>query len=254
MKQEINYSRYVDRYLDGVMNSNEKIWFEKELEGNKELQESVSFHRRIMSAIADTEIVDLQNQLDTIHKQSYKPWTRAKHLSGNPKKILYALGGIAATVVILMFVWVNSVKNNASTADLFAQYYQPAEINMSFRTAEDIVDRDLRSAMVFYETRNYRQAIQLFEKILEGDQSRIGLNLYSGISNMEISEYAKANENFRRIIDHKANAFIESAEWYLGLCYLKTGDVTKAIEIFQAIADSDGYYRKEAKKVLNRIK
>jgi TolA-binding protein len=71
---------------------------------------------------------------------------------------------------------------------------------------------------------------------------------------MEINEYAKANENFKRIIDHKANAFIESAEWYLGLCYLKTGDINKATEIFQTIAVSEGYYKKEARKVLKRIK
>lgn len=254
MKQEINYSRYVDRYLDGVMESDEKIWFEKELENNEELKSEVSFQKRLLNVLADSEILDLNSQLEDIHSQVYKPWARSINLPLRSRKTLYILGSMAATIAVLMFVWLNSAKNNISSAELYAEYYQPAEINMSFRTAEDIVDKDLRSAMLLYEDKEYSKAISLFEKILSTDDSRIGLNLYSGISYMELSHYAEANENFKRIIDHKANAFIESAQWYLGLCYLKTGEIDKANEIFQAIASSEGYYKKEARKVLKKIR
>ena len=125
---------------------------------------------------------------------------------------------------------------------------------MSFRTAENVVDNDLRSAMILYEQKEYTKAIELFENILKADESRIGLNLYTGISHMEIKEYAEANKNFKKIIDHKANAFIESAEWYLGLCYLMTDDTVKAEEIFVDIAGKNGYYRKEAKRILKMLK
>ena len=70
---------------------------------------------------------------------------------------------------------------------------------------------------------------------------------------MEIKQYDEANKNFKRIIDHKANAFIESAEWYLGLCYLMTNDNLKAREVFEDIASSDGYYKKEARRILKKI-
>jgi tetratricopeptide (TPR) repeat protein len=125
---------------------------------------------------------------------------------------------------------------------------------MSFRSAADQVDNDLRSAMVHYENKEYTKAIALFEKVLNQDNSRIGLNLYSGISNMEIQEYEKANENFQKIIDHSTNAFVESAEWYLGLCYLKTEEMNKAKSVFSDIANREGYFRKDARKVLRKIK
>jgi tetratricopeptide (TPR) repeat protein len=254
MKQEINYSRYVDRYLDGVMAADEKIWFEKELECNDDLQSEVSFQKKMLDVLSDKEALDLNFQLEEIHAQTYKPWGRSISMPERSKRTIYILGSMAATIAILMVVWLNLTKNNISSSELYAEYYQPAEINMSFRTAEDIVDSDLRSAMLFYENKDYSNAIALFEKILSTDESRIGLNLYSGISYMELSHYAEANENFKKIIDHKANAFIESAQWYLGLCYLKTGEVDKADEIFRAISTSEGYYKKEAKKVLKKIK
>ncbi len=47
MKQEINYSRYVDRYLDGVMSASEQVWFEKELKDNSELQSEIEMQRKI---------------------------------------------------------------------------------------------------------------------------------------------------------------------------------------------------------------
>jgi tetratricopeptide (TPR) repeat protein len=107
--------------------------------------------------------------------------------------------------------------------------------------------------MTLYENKDYADAIQLFEKVLAEDNSRVGLNLYSGISHMEIEEYAEANNSFKKIINHKANAFIESAEWYLGLCYLKTNENDKAAIVFEDIVERDGYFKKDARKIIKKL-
>jgi tetratricopeptide (TPR) repeat protein len=253
MKQEINYSRYVDRYLDGVMSASEKNWFEKELIDNNELQSEVDMQNMIGKVLADQETIQLQAQLDEIYQKTYRPWRNNIILSNLKKKPVYIITGLVACAILFTIIILGSIKKSSSSAALYAEYYQPAEINMNFRTAEDLVDSDLRSAMSFYENKEYSKAIVLFEKILESDNSRIGLNLYSGISRMEIQQYAEANTNFKRIIDHKANAFLESAEWYLGLCYLMTDDNDKAKEVFNKIASSNGYYRRDAKRILKKI-
>ena len=71
---------------------------------------------------------------------------------------------------------------------------------------------------------------------------------------MEINEYGEANKKFNKIIDHKANAFIESAQWYLGLCYLRTEKSEKAKDIFSSIANSRSYYNKDARRILKKMK
>ena len=251
MKQEMNYSEYVDRYLDNVMSKEERIWFEKELEGNLKLQNEVRLQKNLHAAIADQETLALEEQLNAIHDQVYKPW--AVRISKSSIKRAMTIVSGAAVVLALVSVILVSQKNKPSSADLYAEYFKPAEVGMSFRTAENAVSNELRTAMMLYESKRFDEAILLFEQILNDDDSRIGLNLYSGISHLEVNRYDEADLRFKKIIDHKANAFIESAEWYLGLCYLLKEEEEEAIEVFREIADKKGYYAKDAKKILNKL-
>ncbi|MBN2522189.1 MAG: tetratricopeptide repeat protein [Bacteroidales bacterium] len=252
MKQEMNYSEYVDRYLDNVMSKEERVWFEKELEGNLKLQNEVKLQKNLQTAITDSETMALKEQLNLIHDQVYKPWT-VKVSKYSMKKATVIVSGLAVAFALVAMLLI-SQKNKPSSADLYAQYFKPAEIGMSFRTSGNAVSNELRTAMMLYESKRFDEAIVLFEQILEKDNSRIGLNLYSGISHLEVNQYDEANLRFKRIIDHKSNAFIESAEWYLGLCYLLKEDEETAVEVFQKIVDKKGYYARDAKKILNKLK
>jgi tetratricopeptide (TPR) repeat protein len=253
MKQEINYSWYVDRYLEGVMNDAEKNWFEKELDGNKELKAEMELQKKLSVAIADWKMTALKTQLNTIHKRLSRNKVSIFNISGSYRNLIYISSAIAALIVISFLVFSKSLNTHSSTSDLYAQYYKPAEISMSLRSTGKNMSIDLRSAMMLYENQKYTDAIQLFEKILKEDSSRIGLNLYSGISHMEIKQYNEANQKFNKIIDHKANAFFESAEWYLGLCYLMTDNEEKAGKIFASIANKGSYYKKDARRILKKM-
>jgi tetratricopeptide (TPR) repeat protein len=254
MKHEMNYSMYVDRYLDGVMSVDEQFWFEKELQHDADLREEVKLQRDVQKMLAEKEVLDLETELDAIYKQTYQPWR--KSISTIPKNIKNSLNKytiVAASIAVLIITSLIFIgRSSSSNADIYNAYFQPADISMSFRAGTGI-DSDLRAAMTFYENKEYTKAIQLFEQVLAEDNSRIGLNLYSGISHMEIDEYAEANKSFKKVIDHKANAFIESAEWYLGLCYLKTDDNDRAIMVFEQIVDRDGYFKKDARKIIKKL-
>jgi tetratricopeptide (TPR) repeat protein len=258
MKQEIDYSGYIDRYLEGIMTQKEKIWFEKELDDNPELNEELMLHKKVDEVIGDRELIDLEKQLDSIYEVTYKPLYGFSGIFRNPKVIRGAAS--AAVVAVMIFVsvlFLNKPREEAmevsTPSELFAEFYSPAEMSLSFRAAGDVVDKELREAMMLYDQKEYSRAIVLFEKILKDDASRIGLNLYSGISHMELEEYTQANTSFQKIIDDKSNAFIESAEWYLALCYMMTDEVEMASELFRKIASSHGYYREDAIRILKMI-
>ena len=78
-------------------------------------------------------------------------------------------------------------------------------------------------------------------------------NFYSGISNIQIQEYLKANKNFIRVLEHKNNLFVEQSEWYLGICYLMTNERNKAKVTFDSIAKGKSFYRTKAKEILNKL-
>jgi tetratricopeptide (TPR) repeat protein len=254
MKQEMNYSMYVDRYLEGVMSSDEQFWFEKELQHDSSLQEEIKLQQDIQKMMSEREVLELESQLDAIYHQTYRPWIQSIPFPKNIKSSFVKYTAAVASVALIVVTTILFVGRRDNSGDIYSNYYQPAEISMSFRAAADDLNSDLRDAMTLYENKEYKAAIQKFEKILAEDNTRIGLNLYSGISHMEIEEYAKANESFQKIIDQKANAFVESAEWYLGLCYIKTNDKEKAIEVFGDIVARDGYFRKDARNIMNKLK
>ena len=65
--------------------------------------------------------------------------------------------------------------------------------------------------------------------------------------------YSDANTSFHKIIDNNYILYIEQAEWYLAFCYLMTDDRKKAEEQFGMIADRNGYYQHQARKILKKI-
>lgn len=254
MKQEMNYSAYVDKYLDGILEREEKTQFERELRYDSDLQSELNLQKKINTMLVDADVLDLKGQLDTIYQEQYTPWIKSiKPRVLQNKRSIFRIVTLAASFVLLFSI-VTLFNNKDSAESIFSEHYATPEFSMSFRSAASQVDKDLRSAMIFYENGEYTEAIMLFKKVLTEDNSRIGLNLYSGISNMEIQEYEKANENFQKIIAHNTNAFVESAEWYLGLSYLKTNEFGKAEETFEGIVNREGYFRRDARKILRRLK
>ena len=79
-------------------------------------------------------------------------------------------------------------------------------------------------------------------------------HLLSGVSNMEVKQFNEARNSFTTVIDDNNNLFIESARWYLALCYVKTEDNNRAAQLLVSIKNDGGIYSKEARKVLRRLK
>jgi len=251
MKQDLEYIVFIDRYLKGEMSPEELSWFKKELEGNQALCNEVELHKKVNTALSNGEMIDLKNQLDLIHQEIEEAAeygkSAARHIY---RKVYYSTTTLV--VAVLMFALYNT-NRNFSSDKLVEKFYEPELASHAFRGELDS-ESMLVNAMDFYNNKQYNEAIALFETLLKEDASKMGLNLYSGISHMEINKYEAANEKFKRIIDNKPNPFVESATWYLGMCYVMTDERDKAAEQFEALAKNSKYYQKDARKILRRIK
>ena len=254
MKSEINYSEFIQRYLEGIMSPEEKHWFEKELDSNPELQDELVLYQHIDSAISDKEVFDMEDQLDQIYAElnSEKPKETPSKNRVKPGALKIAGIAVALTMIISLAIY-EIAPRQLSNAAIYNKYYQPYESNMNFRSGDETVNVELRTAMEKYEQKDYAKAIVMFENILQKDASRVGLNLYTGISHMEINEYRQAGKSFKKVIEHQQNLYIDQAEWYLGFCYLKTGKREKAKEQFTKIANSQSFYKDKAKQIVSRM-
>jgi hypothetical protein len=68
------------------------------------------------------------------------------------------------------------------------------------------------------------------------------------------SNFNNAITIFTGLCENGSNLYLDHSQWYLALCYVKTGNYQEASEKLQAIINSGSYYKSKAKKVLRKIK
>ncbi|MFO7656940.1 MAG: tetratricopeptide repeat protein [Bacteroidales bacterium] len=250
MKNQLDYSEFIERYLIGEMTGHELIWFEKELDSNDQLQSELQLRKKVNNAIADHRIVDLRKQLD----EAYALYNKDADVTTRRPKRFYQAAGVVSFALLAVFLILNTSVKNISKDHLFDKYYEPYEVNMTFRSADTDINATLKTAMHYYENKNFTEALKLFEQILQSDPDRVGLNFYSGISRMEMKEYEKAGTSFNKVVNNNFNLYIEQAEWYLSLCYIVTGQDEKALELLEGIVTNKKYNHNKARKIIRKIK
>ncbi len=91
-------------------------------------------------------------------------------------------------------------------------------------------------------------------KCLASDPKYMESTMLYGVSNYEEENYPEAKQSFTKVIDNNNNLFLEDAQWYLALCYLKTDEKEKAIDQLNFIKKSESIYRDDARKILRKMK
>jgi tetratricopeptide (TPR) repeat protein len=253
MEKMSKYDEFIQPFLDGELSREELDWFSKELESNAVLAEDIKLYREVDNAIREQDVMDLRNQLDVIHNSIGDPSQEQVKPARYRKVLSYA--AIASLAILISLGVLLKVQHNKLTNDqIFEKHYEPYEVTMIYRTAEESGQQMVNQAMAFYEMGEYYKAINLFEQILVNDPGDMGSQLYSGISHMEVQDYDMADQRFRTVLGHDDNLFVDMASWYLGFCYLHTEQNLEARKHFKDIAASNSSYNKQAKKIMRSIK
>lgn len=246
---EMNFDRIED-FLDGDLNQEQLKEFEQNLLDDSDLQMELDLHQEIDEAIMETDIMDLRSKLEAIETP---PTPSRKRKLKFLTKWNIAAASLALIIGLGSLMYIFNDKSTYSNDQIFSNYYKPYNVVVNTRSADATVDNLLMNAVNSYESKDYRTALTLFKQILDKDSTNITSNFYSGISNIEINEYSKANKNFTRVIKHKNNLFIEQSEWYLGFCYLMTNEKDKALKQFHVIAQGNSFYKTKALEIINRL-
>ena len=252
MKEKINYPEFIDRYLDNDMSGPELNWFKKELDSNPELQAELNLQKDINEALSQGDILDLREKLNAIHEM-VDPEPESKRIKRTLTENWAGIAAASAVILVAIGFLLSISINPAQTAEeLFDQHYEPYIVPTNYRSATDI-NNVFHMALVEYGNQDYEKALLLFEKVLIKDESRMDVTLLTGISNLEIENFQSANNSFKKVINHNDNLFIEQAEWYLALCYLKTGEQEKAHIQFGKIITDNSLYKEEAEDILKKL-
>jgi tetratricopeptide (TPR) repeat protein len=244
----IDFSYFIERYIAGEMNEAEKQWFIKELDGNSGLREEVTLRERTDLVLKRHDIISLRNKLSEIEKnrRSRIPSkTTGKRL---PISIAAAITGLIIISSIAFFG-----TGHLTNDEIINQYYKSYEGVSTSRSSHEATSNDYSTGLEYYNIHDYKNAALYFSKVLNVDPENIESTMFFGTSSFEVNNFPDAQRSFKKVIDNNNNLFMEDAEWYLALCYVRTNDIKRASAELKAIKNSKSIYSKNASKILRQI-
>jgi TolA-binding protein len=245
----IDFSYFIERYNAGEMSEAEKLWFQKELNGNDKLRNEVSLRKHTDEVLKNQDTISLRNKLSGIERM------RAARIPvRNSKKPVYIKYAAVIAVLILIGSLVIIPGRKLSSSEIMNRYYTAYEPTTGQRSMQAKTNEDFTQALEYYKTHDYRNAAFYFTKVVESEPKDMYATLLNGISNFEDSKYRDAKQSFGKVIEDNKNLYIDQAQWYLALCYLRTDEKNKAVQLLGIISNEDGFYAMNAKKIIRKLK
>ncbi len=112
----------------------------------------------------------------------------------------------------------------------------------------------LQKANRAYLNEDYNKVIQTLKQSPVSNIEKPVFDFYIAASLQNMNKYNEAIDAYTRVINNGDNLFINEAEWYRSLCYLKAGDKQRAKVELLAVIEKKGYYENQAKAVIRRLK
>jgi hypothetical protein len=249
MIKKLKYTEIIDRYKSNEMSAEEIKRFNTELLTNKILAREFRLEQDLDIILRQDKVIDFRKKLLDSYKMSEGRKNTASIVKLGIRKWYMAAATIAVLMVaggVLLFTMPKSYSND----DLFRKYYSTENVLDVARSG----NANIVEAVIKFQEKDYKAASQLFSIILESESSNTAAWFYNGIACIETQQYPDAIRSFQHIIADNNSFYIEHADWYLGLCYLKNHEQGKAIEQFRKItAEPRNYHKAEAEQLLAKL-
>jgi hypothetical protein len=254
-EQQISYTeiKRIDDYLLQYLDENERSEFELLLEDNIKMKNEIVLNSEINEAIKEKDVMNLRSELSQISDENRQSTKIRKFIPENIQNRPLRYVGVAASAAAVITVGLFTFSNQKTTPDkLFQQAYQPYEATGLFRSAP--LSNPSFIGIDLYNDRKYDDAIGQFDIVLNDNNEHPMCNFYTGLCYMGKNNFDDAVISFQKVITEKDNLFIEQAEWYMALSLLKTNERKEAYTILNRIIENKGYYHKNAKELIKKLK
>jgi len=239
----------IERYICDEMSIGERFEFEETLKDDPEFAADFNLNKKVNNAL---EIMALEMKLNEIYEETFSG-KKFKKIIFRPELVKWV---VAASVALLLVSSgaVYFFTNNKVTGDsLYSNYYE------TFQDSPDhyfLKNSSLAEAKKRYQEKNYGDALILLGNLPDSITIEDEKILYSGLTYMELGRFEDAIGRFELMQtgDNYYSFFQPNAKWYLALCYLKTGNYSKAKKVLESIVNDKGYNYKEAGKILKKLK
>jgi tetratricopeptide (TPR) repeat protein len=214
---------------------------------------NIELTKQIEGAIKEEHIMELRQSIREVivSEESRNQNATFTLIRGiKPKRLVQSVAAVAA-VFLLGFFLVN--QTSTSYESIYSNQYTPYDASTIFRTnttSNDMVNH----ALELYEEAKYTESLFALNEILATYPNKPQINFYAGLNHQALGEYQKAIASYQKVLSHNDNLFMEQSTWYMALCYLKTKNKKEAETLLSSIEKQNGFFSKNAKDILKKIK
>jgi len=160
---------------------------------------------------------------------------------------------VAAAVLILSLLLIRPITSSYIGGSVFDQYYEPLEANSyRLRGNSNEFTGKLQDGVDYYLSKDYMHAELAFKELRKMNENVPEVLLFSGLNQMGQGHFPEAITVFNELLTAE-DQFVPEAQWYLGLCYIKTGENLKALSIMETLSQTEGLYKKKAQLILKNL-
>jgi hypothetical protein len=240
----------IQSYLDRSLSDAEKEKLEARLKAEPLLKTMYIEQRQLISGIRYSHLKQKLEQLRAL--ESALPVIKERAQQGKQIFLQHYWKPLAAAACISIFVVTYFFLNRAQDpAELYAAYFEPYP-NVFEPIDRGKIDAANKRSGAFqaYEAKDFALAARLFTELLE-EKKEPGMLLLLGNANLMLNNTKEARNNFITLINDFETHDLQG-KWYLGLSYLKEGDVKSAQLIMQELSNSEYSYAGKAKELLKK--
>lgn len=239
----------IDEYLLNRLEGKDLQAFEQLLAQDESLMKEVIERRQLLSAMDMVGDLQMKERVRRIHLAEMGRGDR-KPVNTNTRKWLFAL--VLVLIASLAAWWALRPKPQ-TPAQLYAQYYQPYDLNFGTRSTD--ASQALAEAGGLYKSGKYAEALPVFEQALVASPNDSKARLALGICQLELGQYDQALLQFNALLDANDPLFGEQARWYAALAKLGKGDVAGCKALLEGfLSDRESQFHQKASELMDIIK
>jgi hypothetical protein len=241
----------IEDYIDGVLDEELIDEFEIELHDNTDLSAEVKLRKQINNAFGEKDIFNLRNELIAAKQNAEVKKLKMIIPDTKTTNLKFWRSSVAIIVVLIGLAGVLS-QNIVSTDHIYKTYFDAPTWSPERSVSGEI--SVLHEANKSYLNADYAGVVKMIDQMpMSGDENPV-FSFYKAASLQNLNKYVDAVESYTKVINHGDNLFIEEAEWYRCLCYLKLENYENLKMELLAVIQRNGHFENDAKAVLRRLK
>ncbi|WP_422360235.1 tetratricopeptide repeat protein [Reichenbachiella sp.] len=233
-----NDLKLIEGKVDETLNENDSAQFTQRLNESDSFKEEFELQKAVIDTLIKSNQRDLKDELS-----SYLVEPR------QVKKIKTSQLLAAAVSILIISVFAYTINSNSSSnhAELFQEHFEVYPAPPVTRGSKNLETR----VEIFeeYRNKNFAKAIKVFESTNIIEKSP----LYKASCHLKLNETLKAISILEIASSSEDKSISQTAEWYLGLAFLKNNQLKKCKEVLNKIVLNEQLFHKEAELILGEL-